>query len=288
MRHSARLTLAASTVLILATGLLAGRTHAAAQKGQRLGPAAHRDATTSGPVRVTRDVIYGSSFNQYTQTQEDLVLDVYRMDGPTTEPRPAVVLIHGGGFVAGDKAVTPMRYLGRDLAREGYVVASINYRLAPPGTTITEINLREAADDARAAVRYLRARADELQVDPSRIACMGSSAGAFTALRVAYIERSGTSGNPGFSEEVSAVVDLWGGMLNVDVVEGDEAPLMIVHGDQDPTVSYALALELDARAGSVLLPHEFLTLEGAGHGPWSRYAQESHAQVVDFLARALE
>lgn len=99
------------------------------------------------------------------------LLDVYLPDGD--DVRPAVLFIHGGSWRWGDK--DHFTAAGRRLARSGFVVASINYRLLPDGVFPAN------AQDAICALAWLRANAVELGVDPDRIAVMGYSAGAHLA-----------------------------------------------------------------------------------------------------------
>jgi acetyl esterase/lipase len=84
--------------------------------------------------------------------------------------RPTVMFIHGGGWVGGDKSHAIN--IGPRLARSGYVVASINYRLVPAGV------FPNNAIDCICALAFLRAHADEYGIDPDRIAVVGYSAGA--------------------------------------------------------------------------------------------------------------
>lgn len=90
-------------------------------------------------------------------------------------PHPVVVLIHGGGWSGGDKSAyhSAMRLL----AGQGYAAASVDYRLAAAPRNV----FPAAVEDVRCAVRWLRAHADTYQMDSSRVAAMGSSAGAHLA-----------------------------------------------------------------------------------------------------------
>ena len=97
-----------------------------------------------------------------------------RIKGPR---RPAVVIIHGGGWAAGDK--WPQGVYGKALARAGIVAMNINYRLAP------EFPFPAAVDDVRTALLFLVDHADELAVDVRRIGLWGYSAGGHLAALVA-------------------------------------------------------------------------------------------------------
>lgn len=87
--------------------------------------------------------------------------------------KPAVLLIHGGGWVGGKRQ--HMDGIARRLARRGYVVMNISYRFAPQSRHPAQF------EDARQALRWLRANHAALQVDPQRVAAWGYSAGAHLA-----------------------------------------------------------------------------------------------------------
>ena len=121
--------------------------------------------------------------------------------------RPGVLFIHGGGFTGGDKAEYRSASVSADLARAGYVVVSCNYVLGPkdkPGVWPRNIA------DCREAVRWMRANADALGLDPDRIAVAGGSAGGYLALMVGLSDdKTGPGGDHAakHSAKVSAVID---------------------------------------------------------------------------------
>ena len=141
-------------------------------------------------------------------------LDLYLPAAPPdpAKPRPAVVMIHGGGWVGGDKAAPREFQVGTTLARAGYVCASVNYKL--DGNDRWPTNLF----DCKNAVRFLRANAEKYHVDPARIGVIGGSAGGHLALMVAYtsdvpaLTPAGADATPypGVSDRVRCVVDLYG------------------------------------------------------------------------------
>jgi acetyl esterase/lipase len=98
-------------------------------------------------------------------------------------PVPVVIAVHGGGWKAGSR--DSYRHLGPLLARRGYAVFSIDYRLVRKD----ENRYPAAVDDVRAAVKYVREHAAELNVDPARIVLLGDSAGAHLAALVGLTER---------------------------------------------------------------------------------------------------
>ena len=119
--------------------------------------------------------------------------------------------------MAGDKS--SWEPLATELARRGFIVGSINYRLTGkhwgtqdyccPGNRSDQYAI-DATHDARAAVRYLRkmANGSAWRLDPDRIGIGGGSAGAVTVLFYGYADRAsseGNSGSPGFSSQVGRV-----------------------------------------------------------------------------------
>jgi acetyl esterase/lipase len=136
-------------------------------------------------------------------------LDLYLpKNRKTGEKSPAVLLIHGGGWKEGDKRQPREIEFGTTLAENGYVAASVNYALRSAGKF--PINLQ----DCKNGIRYLRAHAGELGIDPNCISVMGGSAGGHLSLMVAYTGDDPALGPtkpyPGISDKVSCVVDFYG------------------------------------------------------------------------------
>lgn len=125
---------------------------------------AQREPLPSDPpetVKAELDLTYG------TTAEQELKLDVYR---PKTDAvLPACVLVHGGGWVGGDKE--RFRPLAIALAERGYVVANVEYRLAGVA------KYPAGVQDCLLAVRWLRANAERFGADPNRIGAWGGSAG---------------------------------------------------------------------------------------------------------------
>ncbi|MGC2413818.1 MAG: alpha/beta hydrolase [Stellaceae bacterium] len=124
---------------------------------------------------------------------------------------PVLVAVHGGGFQLGDRKF--YRYWGPYLARHGYALFSIEYRLMKPGVKTWP----GAAYDTKAAVQFVRANAAELDLDPERIAFIGDSAGAYLASLVALsgaepLLSSDYRGDPNaaVSSNVKAVIAFYG------------------------------------------------------------------------------
>ncbi|MEO8628190.1 MAG: alpha/beta hydrolase, partial [Betaproteobacteria bacterium] len=135
-----------------------------------------------------------------------LPADIYRPDG--AGPFPGVLMVHGGGWHEGKR-----KHMGRFskmLARRGYVVVNIDYRLAP------QFHFPAQIEDLREAVRWMRANAVSLKLDPMRIGAWGYSAGAH------LVALLGTD-NEGPATRVSAVV---AGGLPSDFSDYPDSPLI--------------------------------------------------------------
>ena len=137
---------------------------------------------------------------------EDRTLDLYLPAGVAGGTSPALVYVHGGGFTGGDKAKGSGLAEIPALAARGYVVASANYRLAPEHLFPAPI------EDVKCAVRYLRANAETLGVDPSRIGIWGGSAGGNLALLAGLTDDGDFAAGEHLEQSsgVAAVVDMFG------------------------------------------------------------------------------
>ena len=251
------------------------------------GAVRYRDPVFSA-VTKTSDIVYGSAVNQ-TGTTVTLLMDVYQPTGDTVTKRPLVVWVHGGGFSGGNKTSPEIVDEATVLAKEGYVTASISYRLSangcsaavPTGECITAI--KDAQHDAQAAVRFLRSMATTYRIDPTRIAIGGTSAGAITALNVAYgADDPGTSGTPGVSSAVSAAVSLSGARLGTAPNAG-EPPTLLFHGTADTIVPYLWAQQTVDAATAVGAQADLTSFQGAGHVPYGQNRTTILTQTSNFL-----
>ncbi len=124
----------------------------------------------------------------------------------SSEKRPAIVVVHGGGWLKGDKS--KFRALAIALASRGYVTAAIEYRLG--GEALFPAGIH----DCNAAVRFLRANADKYGIDPERIGAVGGSAGGHLVGLMAVSDKmdalQGEGGNPGVSSRVKSTVVMAG------------------------------------------------------------------------------
>lgn len=220
-----------------------------------------------------------------------LQLDLYTPKN-IEHPTAGLILIHGGSWKSGRRE--DYRYYGIKFAEQGYVVASISYRL------LQVAPFPAAVEDTKCAVRWLRAHAEQHHVDPSRIAVFGGSAGGHLAMMVGYSsdvpELEGDGGNNEVSSRVQAVVDLYGPVdltteyarkkskiakfigkpydeatqvyklaSPITHITQDDPPTLILHGTIDELVPIRQADLLDEALKKAGVSHQYYRLEGWPH-----------------------
>jgi len=241
---------------------------------------------------IDRDVTYGKV------DAVDLKMDVYYPQKKADGPWPVVVYVHGGGWTRGDKADGQEdRQLFTSLVDRGFLVVSVNYRLAPQYKFPAQI------EDVKCAVRYLRANAGKYNLDPERIGAMGGSAGGHLVSLMGVTDGDegleGTGGNPDQSSRVQAVVDMFGpsdltvefeggavarqlgnlvfGATDKDApilklaspithITADDPPFLILQGREDTLVPPSQSQELYDRLTAGRVPAQLVLVEHAGHG----------------------
>ena len=240
---------------------------------------------SAGSVKVEENVSYGSI------NGSDLRLDVYKPAAHGSETRPAVLLIHGGGWTSFDKST--MHGMGEFLARSGFVAFAVDYRLFHDKENRWPAQL----DDVQRAVRWVRANAAKYGVNPDHIGAFGHSAGAQLAALLG-MEDTRDNSDPAlakYSSRVQAVVDVsgptdftldrdqdsaafldsflgtgysqhpevWRQASPVFHVSKVDAPFLIVHGTQDENVPILQSQELFDKLQSAGVPASFIKVNDA-------------------------
>lgn len=250
-------------------------------------------ASSIGQVQVEQDIEY---LEAGRREKADLYLppepsDEVGLANQSSPLRPAVVIIHGGGWTGGDKGAAREQNIGNTLASHGYVCLSINYLLQPKeGDRIWPRNLH----DCKTAVRWLRANAQRLRIDTKHIGVIGGSAGGHLALMVgltdaqAGLDPSGPYGD--HSCAVQAVIDLYGPIADTphwtrtlvgqDCAQAPELcrqvtplshldvkdpPVLILHGTADTTVAVRDSEVLAAALKQAGVRHQLVIIPDAPH-----------------------
>ena len=215
-----------------------------------------------------------------------LTLDFYHSS--STEKRPCVIVVHGGSWAGGDSQQLPE--LNSFLAKNGYHVATINYRLAP------QYKYPAPLEDLKTAINYLRSNAAKLSIDTSNFALLGRSAGGQIVLAAAYhfndpaikgvISFYGPADmvwgyanptNPLVLNSRKVMEDYLGGTYQdvpkqyinssaTEVAHVNSPPALLIYGENDPLVSHLHGLRLDKKLDSLQVKHYDLYLPWATHG----------------------
>jgi pectinesterase len=272
---------------------------------------ARRDFPVPADVQILRDVVYA----EYGARR--LKLDIYLPPEANRRVRaPGVLVVRGGGWRTGDKEF--FGFIAGQLAKEGFVAASIEYR------TIDEATFPAPVYDVKAAVRWLRSNAATYGIDPNAIGAIGGSAGAHLVALLGTSsgvkELEGDGGNAGVSSQVQAVVamacvcaidgqaaqsngtgrNLFGSDVSAQTIESispvkyvsrQSAPLLLLHSETDPVVPFAYSVDIATRyrrAGAIVT---LIKVDAPKtHGFWlqTAYFPDTIKRASDFMRTRLK
>ncbi|MCK5820678.1 MAG: carboxylesterase family protein [Bacteroidales bacterium] len=231
-------------------------------------------------VSVTENVVYtnapsisGFYNDESNVSTESFAMDIYEPVGDDINNRPAIIFIHGGAFVSGNRKHDDMEAFCDSLAHKGYVTATIDYRLGMYVTSNASATraVYRGLQDGRSAVRFLKANAGDYGIDPAKIYMAGSSAGAFICLHSVYMndldEKPDKAGSYNYNNPIipfnqitapdlgnydignnlsydgapAAIFCLWGALQNTSLIKAkDNIPIFLVHGTADGTVPFGV------------------------------------------------
>ncbi|MEM7412825.1 MAG: alpha/beta hydrolase [Myxococcota bacterium] len=256
--------------------------------------------TTRQTLIVERDLVFA------VRQGGALRADVYRLPG---RDRPAVVVVHPGGWVSGDKS--NVGRLARRLAEAGYVAVAPRYRLAPTHRFPAQLH------DLKEVVRWMRVHAEELGIDERRVAAFGYSSGGHLAALLATSDPEdgleGPTAFPGVSSEVQALVaggsptdlsnlgpnpvvpQLLGGSADelpdlaaaaspVSFVTPDDPPAFLYHGRFDLFIPADQSRRLQQAFAREGVPSQ-LDLGFFGHFSTWLFGTDQERQAIAFLDR---
>jgi len=275
-------------------------------------------AAPPADVVMETDIVYGKV------GAEALKLDLTR-PRQGEGPFPAIVFVHGGGWVGGSKE--DFRAFMAPFTQKGIVCISVNYRLAPKSVFPAQI------EDVKCAVRWLHANAEKYHVDPKRILAFGGSAGAHLVALLGTTNGTkrwdGSGGNAGQSSAISAMVCMSGaydlslgyrdsvnqnkqeggavrGMLEsllggapekrkaqyreaspMTYADKQTVPALLTHGTADLLVPIEQTEVFTAKLKSVGGEVDFLRIEGAGHADFGPKPEEQLNKVIAFVQKHL-
>jgi len=234
-------------------------------------------ASGCGPSLTHETHVYDSRFGAKTE------LEVFRAEGAL--PRPAVMLVHGGGWREGSRS--QLTGLARRLAAQGYVTATIDYRVGSQGA------YPAAVHDCRCALSYLQNHAETLGLDATRVVLLGYSAGGHLASLVATSSpvpdcAEGPGSRPvaviaaaapqnltalswasDVQQFMSGPIEAQGARYTeaspVAQVHPNQPPFLLIHGDADAYVPASHAIEMREALLAAGNDAQLLLLRGGGH-----------------------
>lgn len=237
-------------------------------------------------------------------------LDVFLPAGRTTTATKAIILVHGGAWISGDKTDMNQFIPVIKSRLSDYAVFNLNYRLgvvsSPPANPFPA-----QENDVKAALSFIFSKASDYKFNTDKTVILGASAGAQLAMLQAYKNST---------PKLKAVVDLFGptdmtGLYNfyassinqiglqllmggtpatnaslyqssspINFVSASSQPTLIFHGTADPLVPYAQSTALKAKLDSIGVYAKMITYTGAGHGDWDAATYgDAYNQIVNFL-----
>ena len=193
------------------------------------------------------DSISSKTYTYSIKGKDTLKLDIYEPENDSLTKRPLFVIVHGGGFNSGTRDVNSLVNLAENVAKKGYVVTSIDYRLLTKGEYFS-CNLpvkkklkvySNAADDLLSALEYIIKYKTNFRIDESKIVILGISAGAETALNIIYNRELVIKNLDRYAAiKPAAVISISGALLNADIINNG-VPGIFYHGELDKIVPYS-------------------------------------------------
>lgn len=226
-------------------------------------PTADLCSNSSGYSRK-RDICYGEAL------PNKQILDLYLPEDSESGAHPLLIFLHPGVFMFGDKGDYLVTQVCIDFARCGYVTAAVNYRLLtdiPEADDVVDNTLSlespvksqlyEAIRDVRTSIRFLKANAQQYNIDPNRVFIAGYSAGAMAALTAVFMDDTESSeyftenvtggedecldchpvagGNSG-TASVAGVISINGAVFDHNVFNDEKIPLLLLSSDKDEVI----------------------------------------------------
>jgi acetyl esterase/lipase len=254
--------------------------------------------------KIDKDITY------CTMDNVDLKLDLYfpkSLNGPT----PIAVFVHGGGWSSGDKSAGAGALDFSALLDAGFIVGSVDYRLAP------QYQFPAMIEDVKCAIRFLRANAGNYNINPDKIGVWGGSAGGHLVSMLGV-----TDSSAGFdvgqhldqSSRVQAVVDMFGpadlttgfssayvnlrssvfGTFDlakaspVTYITSEDPPFLILQGDADTTVPLSQSQEFYDKLTAAGVSAQLVIVHGGPHGLGSPNESPSRAELTNMIVQFFE
>jgi len=277
-------------------------------------------ASLLASVTSGNDILFEEGIEYAHLGSASLKLNMARPAGeiPDRKRRPAVICIHGGGFVGGDR--NAWNDFARQLAENGFVAVTISYRLSPKYKWPAHIH------DCRAAIRWLRANAERYAINPDRIGAMGTSAGGhlaqFLAVTNGVAEFNGDHTHLDQASDITCVAawsqasdftrefGIWDQASDVfPKILGEKlsvstrrlyvrasplfwatpvaSPSLIIHGTKDREVLFAQSVWMYERLRSAEVETQLIPIVGGGHSLEGQHRIHAERATLNFFKQQL-
>ncbi|WP_304064431.1 alpha/beta hydrolase [Pedobacter glucosidilyticus] len=248
-------------------------------------------------IVIHENLRYGEIPENTNSSSSDRILDLYLPETLSKKDKlPVFLFIHGGGFSGGDKALTDFC---TKIAQNGYAVASINYRLSLKNNKVSGAScganmakglpqrgkfhpllqkaVSNASEDAHTALQWLAKQSKKYQLDINQVVVCGGSAGAMTALHLAYMLKPK-------DVKLKAVVNFWGGLEDASLIPQNAVPLLTYHGDKDDIIHVDYAYALHKRMEELQSTSSKLNiLPNKGHALYKYITENKINEIISFL-----
>ncbi|WP_339864859.1 alpha/beta hydrolase [uncultured Algoriphagus sp.] len=246
-----------------------------------------------GAISITKDIVYREGESNAWK------LDLATPNDLGSDLRPALVIVHGGGWSMGSKSVDVYQKMMVDFAEKGYVTINVEYRLTG------EAGFPACIEDVKNAVRWLRAHAEELRVDPERIGAYGHSAGAHLALMLGMTsEKDGLEGDGSYQEYSSHVNVVAAGSPPTELgretpmsrpiwwpigyISADHPPMLLIQGTEDPVVKPVLTRDFVTKMKDAGADIEYLEVAGGHDVAYSSQLEVTDPAIEKFFGNYLK
>lgn len=276
-----------------------------------MSPAVHCLEENSNVLKGLHNDIFIGEINGF-----DLSINIAFPEVVSIKRRPVLILIHGGGFISGDKNLKNEQI--KKFSKFGFVSASAMYRLSP------DFRFPAPVEDIQLAIRFLKANAERYHIDPNRIIVSGSSAGSYLAVMAGVVANSSAFSDHGlyseFDSSVRAVAAQSAPVANfslakyqdrptvkrlaedgasnfqerltamspITYLDSEDPPFFLSHGDADPLVPVDMSREFVLELKKIKHSHEYHEVEGGTHSltrSTPEKAKEVYSAYLMFLQK---
>ncbi|MDB4919303.1 alpha/beta hydrolase [Mucilaginibacter sp.] len=234
-------------------------------------------------ITKTKDLSY--SPNDSSGKRNAHLFDLYQPASDKSAGRALIIWMHGGGFKFGSREAKGIQLWSKTFAQRGYVCAAISYTLSKKFPVFNFDELKRscyyAVLDAKLAVTYFKEHFKEYNIDPDKIILAGNSAGGMIALDAAYSSNYELAKLAGITDansdkkellKVAGVINLWGGIFDLNWLKNNRVPVVNIYGSKDGTVSpthqdtplYG-GDDIHKKAEALGIPNELKVFEGYSH-----------------------